>query len=302
MNDTGSSFRSDLPTLRSLIEDAVAILIGAGAGLSAAAGLLYTDVSTFRSWFPGYHERYGLTYIYEAAFFNFPTVEEYYAYWARHITAIRFNFPAGQPYLDLYAIMKERNYFVLTTNVDGQFAKAGFEPRRICTPQGDYGFFQCSKPCSDELYPNEQMILAMQGNMTDGAFAIRSIDIPTCRRCNSLLVPNIRKDTRFIEAPWMENYQNLDKFLEQAKGKILLLELGVGFNTPTIIRYPFERMSANQENTKLIRVNRDEPQSSIKVAGHAITAYSVDLALFIGELRKSFISPREAYAILHTIH
>lgn len=289
MNDTGASFRSDLPTLQKLIEDADAILIGAGAGLSAAAGLLYTDGSTFRSWFPGYNERYGLTNIYEAAFFNFPTVEEYYAYWARHINTIRFNFPAGQCYLDLYAIMKERNYFVLTTNVDGQFAKAGFDPRRICTPQGDYAFFQCSTPCSDELYPNEKIILAMQENMTAGAFAIRSRDIPTCQRCNSLLVPNIRKDTRFVEAPWMENYQSLNKFLEQAKGKTLLLEFGVGFNTPTIIRYPFERMAANRENTKLVRVNRDGNQSDIKEAGSVITAYSVDLALFIGILRESYM-------------
>ena len=280
MNAIDDSWRVD--RIRTALEEADAILIGAGAGLSAAAGLLYLDSGTFNRWFPGYHERYGLRCICEAAFFPFPTPEEFYAYWARHISAIRFRHPPGKPYLDLHSVVKGRNHFVLTTNVDGQFVKAGFDPARVCTPQGDYGFFQCAAPCSDDLYPNESTILTMLGALTEGRFAIPGELIPRCPRCGGYLEPNIRKGAHFVEAPWLARYKDLERFLEESRsGKLLLLEFGVGFNTPTIIRFPFERMAQQWENASLLRVNREEAEIG---ETERIQTFSMDAGVWIAAL------------------
>lgn len=285
MSTTNESLHTEIQALCPAWHESDAILIGAGAGLSAAAGLLYMDFTTFRNWFPGYHERYGLHYIYEAAFFNFPSLEEYYAYWARHISRIRFLYPSGKPYLDLYSIVKDRKYFVLTTNVDGQFAKAGFVPDLICTPQGDYGYFQCSQPCSDDLYPNQQTIELMLIAMGSDGFAIPSEMIPRCPHCSSLLEPNIRKGANFVESPWMNKYRDLNTFIEQAGNqKLLLLELGVGFNTPSIVRYPFEQIAAKNADSLLIRVNQADITARYVHASERIETFAVDAGRFLAAM------------------
>lgn len=287
MLDIDSSFRTDLEEARTLLDNAEAILIGAGAGLSAAAGLLYLDRPTFESWFPGYSERYGLRYIYEAAFFDYPTAEEYYAYWARHIRTIRYRFPAGQPYTDLKSLVAGRRHFVLTTNVDGQFFKAGFDPERVATPQGDYAYFQCSGPCSDELYRNEEMIETMLSGMEPDDFAIRSEDVPHCPKCARLLVPNIRKDAGFVEAPWLPKVDEVQSFLEATKaGPVVLLELGVGFNTPVIIRFPFERIVAARAETHLIRVNRDQAEPHDQSQRSRTLSCAMDAGRFLAAMAR----------------
>jgi NAD-dependent SIR2 family protein deacetylase len=299
MSTTDDSLHANMGALCSAIDEADAILIGAGAGLSAAAGLLYMDFTTFRNWFPEYHEKYGLRYIYEAAFFDFPSIEEYYAYWARHISTIRFRHPAGKPYLDLHSIVKDRSYFVLTTNVDGQFIKAGFNPNRICTPQGDYGYFQCSRPCSNDLYPNQEIVESLLASMASGSFAIRSEDIPRCPHCASLLEPNIRKGSNFVESPWMEKYPDLNKFLERSdSGKLLLLEFGVGFNTPSIVRYPFERIAATHGDSLLIRVNRDDAGTTLIKRSARVKTYAGDAGLFLATLAATMAvnqNPKRSY-------
>lgn len=285
MPDTPDCFRAEVELARAILDEADAILIGAGAGLSAAAGLLYLDAPTFREWFPGYAERYGLRCIYEAAFFEFPTVEEHYAYWARHIRTIRYRFPAGKPYLDLEAIVSRRDHFALTTNVDGQFVKAGFAPERVLTPQGDYAYFQCSAPCSDELYRNETTIEAMLSGIPPDAMAIRTRDVPRCPRCGRLLEPNIRKSAAFVESPWMRKREDMDAFLAAAKGgRLVLLELGVGFNTPGIIRFPFERLAAMGEETTLIRVNRDEIAAVEALSTRGMLPVAADAGAFLAAL------------------
>jgi NAD-dependent SIR2 family protein deacetylase len=143
--------------LKTALDKTEALIIGAGAGLSAAAGLDYDNIDTFSTLFPSYHDRYGLKSINDADFYQFPTPEEQYAYWARNIAAIRYDYPPGKPYLDLHRIIKDKNHIILTTNTDGQFFKSGFDPDKICFPQEDLSFFQYSSPCSDELFPNEQM-------------------------------------------------------------------------------------------------------------------------------------------------
>ncbi|MCG6880676.1 MAG: NAD-dependent protein deacetylase, SIR2 family [Deltaproteobacteria bacterium] len=299
MSTTDDSLLADMGALCSAIDEADAILIGAGAGLSAAAGLLYMDFTTFGNWLPEYHEKYGLRYIYEAAFFDFPSIEEYYAYWARHISTIRFRHPVGKPYLDLYSIVKDRSYFVLTTSVDGQFIKAGFNPNRICTPQGDYGYFQCSRPCSNDLYPNQEIVESLLASMTSGSFAIRSEDIPRCPHCASLLEPNIRKGSNFVESPWMEKYPDLNKFLERSgSGKLLLLEFGVGFNTPSIVRYPFERIAATHGDSLLIRVNRDDAGATLIKRSARVKTYAGDAGLFLATFAATMAvnqNPKRSY-------
>ncbi|ULQ60980.1 Sir2 silent information regulator family NAD-dependent deacetylase [Brucepastera parasyntrophica] len=279
MKTTGSVISTlETDEVQEAIQTADRIIIGAGSGLSAAAGLLYMDFSTFRAWFPGYHEKYGIRYIYEATFYPFSTPEENFAFWARHINKVRFEFPAGKPYLDLLSLIKEKNYFVLTTNVDSQFYKAGFDKERIWTPQGDYAFFQCSRPCSTELYGNELMVREMLANMEKDSFSIRTEDVPRCPHCGSLLEPNIRKGDNFVETPWMEKHTAFLDFINGAKqDSLLLLELGAGFNTPGIIRYPFEQIAAKWKNARLIRINRDDAGLSIPQASERTKIIKDDL-------------------------
>jgi NAD-dependent SIR2 family protein deacetylase len=258
--------------IKSALSKADFIIVGAGSGLSAASGLLYDDTDTFKKWFPGYHERYGLKTINEAIFFQFPTREEYYAFWIRLISTIRYNHPAGKPYLDLYRILNHKKYVIITTNTDGQFLKAGFPPEKICSPQGDYAYFQCSRPCNTELYHNENMINEILSRMTDTGFAIPAADIPRCPQCGSPLAPNIRYDDTFVDKPWMQQYQKINDLLHANIGKnLLLLELGVGYNTPQVIRYPFEMMALERKNTELIRINlNDDTISLVKKSQQAI--------------------------------
>jgi NAD-dependent SIR2 family protein deacetylase len=135
--------------LKTTLDKTEALIIGAGAGLSAAAGLDYDNPDTFNTLFPGYHDRYGMKSINEADFYQFPTPEEQYAWWIRNISTIRYDYPPGKPYLDLHRIIKDKNHVILTTNTDGQFFRSGFDTEKICFPQGDLSFFQCSTPCNN---------------------------------------------------------------------------------------------------------------------------------------------------------
>jgi NAD-dependent SIR2 family protein deacetylase len=242
--------------LKTALDKSEALIIGVGAGLSTAAGLAYDNTDTFNTLFPGYHDRYGLQSIYEADFYPFPTPEEQYAYWLKSISAIRYNFPPGKPYLDLHRIIKDKNHVVLTTNTDGQFFKSGFDTGKICFPQGDLSFFQCSKPCTDELYPNEQTVKEITSHIGDTDFTIPAADIPHCPHCGSPLIPNVRRNKNFVGKPWIEKYEMLNDFLDANRGKkMLFLELGVGFNTPGIIRHEFEFLFMTRKYAQMIRIN-----------------------------------------------
>jgi NAD-dependent SIR2 family protein deacetylase len=269
---TKSSLSAKCDVIHNSLNKAEALIIGAGAGLSAAAGLAYGNADTFNTLFPGYYERYGLKTINEAIFFQFPTREEYYAFWIRLISTIRYNHPAGKPYLDLYRILNRKEYVIITTNTDGQFLKVGFPPKKICSPQGDYAYFQCSRPCNTELYHNEQMVKEILFRITNTDFAIPAADIPHCPQCGSPLVPNIRYDDTFVDKPWMGQYQKINDLLHANIGKnLLLLELGVGYNTPQVIRYPFEMLALERKNTELIRINlNDDTISLVKKSQQAI--------------------------------
>jgi len=251
-----SNLTTQVGQLKAAIEQAKLIIIGAGSGLSSASGLRYDDFIFFNALFPNYHERYGLQTINEALFFHFPTSEELYAFWARFISGVRYNFPAGKAYKDLYKIVQYKPYFILTTNTDGQFLKSGFNHDKIFSPQGDLAYFQCSRPCNYIIYPNEKMIKTMLPNILPDEFRLPTEHIPRCPQCGDCLVPNIRTGNNFVEKPWIKNYAKLNELISVCKGKnIMLLELGVGVNTPGIIRYPFEQLALQRKNTTLFRIN-----------------------------------------------
>lgn len=275
-----------------LIKEADYILLGAGSGLSAAGGLNYSDSELFKEWFPKLSEL-GVETIGEATslYWNVDDSNRrnFWAYWANHINKIRYESPVLKPYLDLFQILKNKNHFIITTNVDGQFIKAGFDKEKIFAPQGDYGLFQCDKPCSNELYNNKEFIDKILSNMDYDKFEIREEDIPRCPKCGSYMSKNLRVDDTFVEAPHMEKQKDYVDFVNNSlDGKLVLIELGVGFNTPGIIRWPFERITEKHSNSVLIRINMDYAEVSSRISQRSL-CLSTDIAKAIAHLKNAKI-------------
>lgn len=276
-----------LALARQWLDRADPIVVGAGAGLSASGGLNYGDAELVRSWFPEYYAQ-GARHLMEIAgvYWQIQGRKEelFWGYWARHILHIRYETPLLKPYADLARLMEGRDCFVITTNADGQFFKA-LPRERIFAPQGGYGWLQCETPCCDALYDSEPYVRQMAENMPN-ALEIRTEDIPRCPRCGARLVPNLRMDDTFVETPHLWNLPDYQQFLEQGKrGRMLLLELGVGFNTPVFIRYPFEAMAKEYPDTRLIRINLTEPGLPEGLEGKALS-FAADIGQVIAALLK----------------
>lgn len=239
------------------MEEADDILIGGGAGLSAAAGITYSG-KRFTDNFPEFIEKYGMTDMYSAGFYPFPSEEARWGYWSKHVYINRIEPPALELYQILYEMVKEKSYFVLTTNADHQFYKAGFGEERIFATQGDYGYIQCLRGCHKKVYDDEKMIIQMYQAGKD--CLVPSYMVPKCPVCGGPMTMNLRCDPYFVEdAAWHQAEESFGKFLDECKDKrTVLLELGVGFNTPAIIRFPFEYLASRKKNMTLIRLNRDE--------------------------------------------
>jgi NAD-dependent SIR2 family protein deacetylase len=245
-----------------LLAEADFILIGAGAGLSAAAGLNYQDPDLFRQWYPQF-ARLGLNTVWEAivAYWspNESNLRRFWAFWAHHIQKMRYDAPPGPPYLNLARLVAGRPYFVITTNVEAQFAKAGFLPESVFTPQGDYGKFQCAVPCNDILHDNRTLVQKLIANMDEARVQVQESDIPHCPSCGTCLERNLRRDNCFVESPYMERQPTYADFVDRSfTGRLVLLEFGAGFNTPGIIRWPFERITSRHPRASLLRVNLDD--------------------------------------------
>lgn len=254
-----SFIKTPLNRAEEAILEAEYILIGAGAGLSAAAGIHYSGPD-FEEAFADMIEKYGFTDLYSSSFYPFRTEEEKWAYWSRHIDFARFA-PEGLPlYKKLLEMVQGKEYFVITTNVDGQFVKAGFDPDKVFEVQGDYGLMQCATACHPKCYSDESIVKQMVARQSD--CRIPSELVPVCPVCGGPMEINIRKDRYFVEDErWHELAHKYYDFVDKARsGKLVLLEYGVGYNTPTIIRFPFERMAAEFPQTTLIRVNKDYPE------------------------------------------
>lgn len=278
-------YEEQLERAFALIKEADIILIGAGAGASTAAGLTYSGERFFSN-FSEFIEKYGSMYMtdmYAAGFYPFPTQEAKWGYWSKHSMVNRFLPPALPLYKQLYEMVKEKEYFVLTTNVDHQFWKAGFQTERIFATQGDYGNIQCEKGCHPKVYDAEDMFRQMDQARHD--CLVPSYMVPKCPICGGNMAMHLRCDQYFVEDDnWHAaagHYQDFLKKMEQKKG--VLLELGVGFNTPTIIRFPFEKMVRENRNLSFIRLNRKEafvPESF----GNRAIGIGGDMAKVISDL------------------
>lgn len=248
------SFSDNINLLKEKIKAADAILIGAGAGLSTSAGLTYSG-ERFDKYFSDFKEKYGIEDMYSGGFYPFKSLEEYWAWWSRHIIINRYDTEIGQPYKDLLTLVKERDYFVLTTNVDHQFQLAGFDKKRLFYTQGDYGLWQCSNACHNKTYDNEITVRKMVSEQKD--MKIPTELIPKCPVCGAAMTMNLRCDNTFVQDEgWYMAAMRYDDFIRRHKNtNILFLELGVGTNTPVIIKYPFWNMTAQNKNAVYACIN-----------------------------------------------
>lgn len=272
--------------LREALDSVDAVVIGAGAGLSASAGFAYTG-ERFEKYFCDFIEKYHFRDMYSGGFFPYPTLEEHWAYWSRYIYINRYMNAPKAVYNKLYELVKDKDYFVLTTNVDHCFQKAGFDKHRLFYTQGDYGLFQCSKPCHAATYENEDTIRKMvraQGyvigengvlilpeNITP-KMAIPTELIPHCPKCGKPMSMNLRADDTFVEDEgWHCASERYAEFLRRHQNmKVLFLEAAVGFNTPGIIKFEFWRMTAEKPKAAYVCVNLGEAYAPTEIRDRSI--------------------------------
>jgi len=266
---TADSFARQIDRLSKTLNQADAVLIGAGAGLSTAAGFTYSG-ERFERYFADFAQKYGIRDMYSGGFYPFDTPEETWAWWSRHIFVNRYDVSAGKPYLDLLRLVQDKDYFVLTTNVDHQFQLAGFDKKRLFYTQGDYGLWQCSKACHNKTYDNEQAVRRMVREQRD--MRIPTELVPSCPVCGAPMTMNLRCDDLFVQDEgWDKAQSRYDDFVRRHKNlDILYLELGVGFNTPGIIKLPFWQMTAENPRATYACLNMGEAFSPDEIAGQSV--------------------------------
>nr|WP_122011719.1 Sir2 silent information regulator family NAD-dependent deacetylase [Maliibacterium massiliense] len=260
---------AQIDRLAKALAHAEAVIVGAGAGMSAAAGLTY-DGARFEALFGDFRAKYGIQDIYSGGFYPFATPEECWAWWSRHIYYNRYDQNAGAPYLLLRKLLAQRAYFIITTNVDHQFQLAGFDADRLFCTQGDYGLWQCVKPCHDKTYDNEAAVRQMLAAQRD--MRIPSALVPRCPVCGGPMAMNLRCDLHFVEdAHWHASARRYADFLgNHAQARVLYLELGVGGNTPGIIKYPFWQMTLANPRATYACINLGEACCPDEIAQQAI--------------------------------
>ena len=259
----------EINRLKNEIKTADAIVIGAGAGLSTAAGFTYNG-ERFEKYFSDFIEKYNFRDMYSGGFYPFASLEEHWAYWSRYIYINRYMDVDNGVYKRLFELVKDKDYFVITTNVDHQFQKAGFDKHRLFYTQGDYGLFQCSEPCCQETYDNEECVkdmLEFQENMR-----IPTELIPRCPKCGKPMTMNLRSDNTFVQDDgWYRAAERYEEFLRRHENlHILFLELGVGYNTPAIIKYPFWKMTVKNPKAVYACLNFGEAFCPEQIKSQAI--------------------------------
>jgi NAD-dependent SIR2 family protein deacetylase len=292
---TTKSTEASLNELRRGLDTADTLVIGAGAGLSTSAGFIYTG-ERFQTYFSDFAEKYGFQDMYSGGFFPYRTQEEFWGYWSRYIYVNRYMDPPKPVYDQLFQLAQDKDYFVLTTNVDHCFQKAGFDKKRLFYTQGDYGLFQCSEPCCQKTYDNgetiRQMVLAQGFTIsTDGTLLLpekgqlkRTVPtqlLPVCPNCGKPMTMNLRSDDKFVEDEgWHVHAEYYSEFLRRHQNtKVLFLELGVGGNTPGIIKYPFWQMTYQWSNATYACLNYGEA-----IAPEEIRKKSICINADIGEI------------------
>lgn len=297
-------FFSKIEQLKEKIETADTIIVGAGAGLSTSAGFTYTG-ERFTKYFSDFQKKYGFQDMYSGGFYPFDSFEEHWAYWSRYIYINRYMDAPKSVYEKLYDLVKEKDYFVLTTNVDHCFQKAGFDKHRLFYTQGDYGLFQCSIPCHQKTYDNEELIRKMveaQGfvvgtknefqeielNLPEGItpkMTIPSELVPICPKCGKPMSMNLRADNTFVEDEgWHNAAERYSEFLRRHKHtKTVFLELGTGYNTPGIIKYNFWNMTDSWDDATYVCINLNEAAAPTEIEGKSICV-GADIGEVLGKL------------------
>ncbi|MCD8048603.1 MAG: Sir2 silent information regulator family NAD-dependent deacetylase [Clostridia bacterium] len=250
-------FSQSIDEFKTALDNADAVLVGAGSGLSTSAGFTYSG-ERFEKHFSDFHKKYGFSDMYSGGFYPYSTLEEFWAFWVRNIFVNRYCDPPKPVYDDLLDLIRDKDYFVLTTNVDHCFQKSGFDKHKLFYTQGDYGLFQCSKACHDKTYDNEEIVREMLANEHD--MKIPTALIPKCPVCGAPMTTNLRCDDTFVQDEgWHAAANRYDDFIRRHKNmKVLFLELGVGGNTPVIIKYPFWRMTASNPDATYACINYGE--------------------------------------------
>ena len=269
MKISTESFSEHTARLKAALDSADAVVIGAGAGLSTSAGYEYSG-ERFEKYFSDFEEKYGFHDMYSGGFYPYKTPEEFWAFWSRYIFINRYVDAPKPVYEELLKLVGDKDYFVITTNVDHCFQKAGFDKKRLFYTQGDYGLFQCSEPCCAETFGNEREIRLMYEQQEDGR--IPSELIPRCPHCGRPMTVNLRSGDSFVEDEgWHRAAERYENFLRTRAGlKILFLELGVGYNTPVIIKYPFWHMTAKNPKAVYACINLGEADAPDDIAARSI--------------------------------
>lgn len=269
--------------LKNLFDEADAVIIGAGAGLSSSAGFSYSG-ERFYKYFSDFKDKYGFTDMYSGGFYPYDTLEEYWAYWSRYIYINRYTDAPKPVYNDLFSLIKDKDYFVITTNVDHCFQKAGFDKKRIFYTQGDYGLFQCSVPCHNKTYDNESAVKEMFEKQYD--MKIPAELIPKCPLCGEPMTMNLRSDDTFVQDEgWYKAYNNYNDFIRRHQNlKVVFCELGVGMNTPSVIKYPFWQMTAQNPNAVYICINYGEAVCPAVIENRAVCINN-DIGEILSELK-----------------
>ncbi len=257
MSSTLNSYDEKCEKIAQALKLADAVIVGAGAGLSTSAGFKYSG-KRFTDNFGDFEEKYGFHDMYSGGFFPFESPEDRWAFWSRNIMLNRYSAPPKPTYENLLKLVSDKDYFVITTNVDHCFQRAGFDKARLFYTQGDYGLFQCGVPCHDKTYDNEAVVRKMYAEQKD--MKIPSYLIPTCPVCGEPMTMNLRADDTFVEDDgWRAASKRYSDFIEKTEGKkVVFFELGVGGNTPVIIKYPFWQMTYKNPNATYVCINLGE--------------------------------------------
>jgi NAD-dependent SIR2 family protein deacetylase len=278
--------KDNIKILIDKISEADAIVVGGGSGISSAAGYNhYHSEDIIENKFSDFEKKYGFRSLFDAYYYLYSSHEERWGFFSQYIKFMH-EAPPGQPYLDLYEILKNKPHFILTTNIDMQFSKV-FQEENICLYQGDFRYFQCSQPCHDKLYENKDVIYEMDKNLVETKVPLELI--PRCLKCGRIMMPWVR-DYEFLEGDFwkdgVKRYQNfLKEYLEEGKDKkVLLLELGVGDMTPSIIKLPFWNITANFSNAFYISINQEKISAPEHIKGRAM-AISDDIGNVLCEVR-----------------
>ncbi|MDE7296830.1 MAG: Sir2 silent information regulator family NAD-dependent deacetylase [Clostridia bacterium] len=273
---------AQIEKLKEALTRAEAVIIGAGAGLSTSAGYTYSG-ERFQKYFADFEKKYGIRDMYSGGFYPYETLEEYWAWWSKHILYNRYCDIPKPVYNELFRLVCGKEYFVITTNVDHCFQKAGFDKHRLFYTQGDYGLLQCSVPCHDKTYDNEEIVRDMVEKQKD--MKIPTELIPRCPVCGKPMTTNLRVDDTFVQDEgWHKACERYQQFVKKYKNKrVLYLELGVGGNTPAIIKYPFWRLTEQNPQAVYACINYGEAVCPSEIKEQSI-CIDADIGSVLSEL------------------